>query len=345
MHHIKIDISKAQLHKLRKGHRVRVKHGTGFNLIVNPSTYSIITKSFKKNKGANIALDEEEIKANIDLSNQLDDDENNRNVVDDEDDDDMGLGRLYGSGIFGRDFDRSVENTIGRRNKKELYKTAEMYKVPLQVAMNAGIATGAAALTAVQPELAPFIAPAAYGAATYLTDYIEHPSKYQSRANVKDVRGLAKNVIQSKANEEINRRLGTNYDYMNRAGLDNLYSNEISAALSEEGFRRKSTSDLFGNPYMSGRGFSTSIQERQDKYMERAHQPIRIYGRGMNIHDGSGFEQVPAMRSQPFSANFQFQHTLPHPIMGGGLYPHGSGLYAGRGFRDGRPNYGNGLYA
>lgn len=337
MHHITIDISGAQLKKLRKGHRVRVKRGSGFNLLVKPDTYSIITKSFQKDRGANIALDEDEIEANLELSKELMNKENNRDVIDDDD----SMGGIVGMGIFGHEFDRKVEETIGKRNKKELYKTAQMYKVPLQVAVNTGIATGAAALSAVQPELAPFIAPAAYGAATYLTDYIEHPSRYQSKPKMKEVRGLAKNMIQAKANEELNRRLGTNFDYMNMAGLDNYYSNELGAALSEEGFRRKSDMDWY--PYTRGRGFS--IQEQPDKYIERMHQPVRMYGRGMSIHKNMSLDKNPATKSQPYGANFQFRHTLPHPIMGGGLYPQGSGLYAGRGYADGRPNYGNGLYA
>lgn len=68
MHLISFDASPGQLSKLRNGHNVRIKKGTGFNLIVNPSNYSLITKSFGKNKGVQIKLSEEEINTNRSLT-------------------------------------------------------------------------------------------------------------------------------------------------------------------------------------------------------------------------------------------------------------------------------------
>jgi hypothetical protein len=54
MHTISIDASPAQLRKLRKGIKVRVKKGTGFNLIVHPETYNRVSRAFAKNKGLDI---------------------------------------------------------------------------------------------------------------------------------------------------------------------------------------------------------------------------------------------------------------------------------------------------
>jgi hypothetical protein len=53
-----------------KGHRVRIKKGTGFNLIVHPERYSIVSRAFAKNKGSEVQLTPEEIQAN-----QYDDDD------------------------------------------------------------------------------------------------------------------------------------------------------------------------------------------------------------------------------------------------------------------------------
>jgi hypothetical protein len=64
MHVISINGSNAQKSKLRNGHKVRVKHGSGFNVIVNPSTYHIISRAFLKNKGVTMQLSPEELAMN-----------------------------------------------------------------------------------------------------------------------------------------------------------------------------------------------------------------------------------------------------------------------------------------
>ena len=64
MHTISIDASPSQLRKLRKGMKVRVKKGTGFNIIVHPTTYNRVTRAFSKNKGLELELSQEEIQHN-----------------------------------------------------------------------------------------------------------------------------------------------------------------------------------------------------------------------------------------------------------------------------------------
>jgi hypothetical protein len=64
MHKIQIDASPHQLRKLRKGHPVRVKKGEGFELLVHPNTYNIVSRSFNKGKGSQIQLSPEEIEMN-----------------------------------------------------------------------------------------------------------------------------------------------------------------------------------------------------------------------------------------------------------------------------------------
>lgn len=62
-----ISASDKQLSKLRNGHRVRIMPaiaGEGVNLIVDPSRYDQITKTFAKGKGTTISLTPEELSAN-----------------------------------------------------------------------------------------------------------------------------------------------------------------------------------------------------------------------------------------------------------------------------------------
>jgi hypothetical protein len=64
MYKLEVDISKAQMKNLHKGKKVRVKKGTGFELLVNPTTYNITSKAFRKNKGSEIQLTPEELEMN-----------------------------------------------------------------------------------------------------------------------------------------------------------------------------------------------------------------------------------------------------------------------------------------
>ena len=63
-HVISIQGSQAQKSKLRNGHKVRIKHGAGFNVIVNPSTYNLVSRAFLKNKGISLQLSPDELEMN-----------------------------------------------------------------------------------------------------------------------------------------------------------------------------------------------------------------------------------------------------------------------------------------
>lgn len=64
MHVITIAGSEHQKSRLRNGHKVRVKHGSGFNVIVSPNTYHLVSRAFNKNKGTTLQLSPEEIAVN-----------------------------------------------------------------------------------------------------------------------------------------------------------------------------------------------------------------------------------------------------------------------------------------
>jgi len=68
MHLISFDASNRQLNKLRKGLPTRIKRGTGFNLIVNPNNYHLVSRAFGKNKGVELKLTPEELDFNAEVS-------------------------------------------------------------------------------------------------------------------------------------------------------------------------------------------------------------------------------------------------------------------------------------
>jgi len=64
---VRIKASPKQLSKLRNGHKVKIApamSGEGFNLLIDPSKFNHITKSFNKGKGSMVQLSPEEIRVN-----------------------------------------------------------------------------------------------------------------------------------------------------------------------------------------------------------------------------------------------------------------------------------------
>lgn len=309
MHVISIDASKGQLSKLRNGHPVRIRQGSGFNVIVHPETYDLVTRAFSKNKGVQIALSPEEIQANR-QSEQV----------------------IEGQGIFGPQFDKKVEQTIGRKGKKKVYGFARDVLNPIaKTAIMAGMATGATALSAAQPEFAPVIVPVAAGMTDFMIDYLDKPSDFYDKPKTglkaKQAKTLVQQFGKAKASEMMNERFGTNYDYMSRAGLEQAMADKLNSKLISESVSSRyaippSQTSLNARPITRGEGLGLGLA--------RKPHSIQMAGRGTSIAVSS----PPALESQPLGANYHMKFFLPpqYQINGNGLYPmSGNGLYAGKG--------------
>ena len=335
-----IDASPKQLSKLRNGHAVRIKKGTGFNLLVHPETYSIVSRAFAKSKGAEISLSPEEIEMNRQLSP-----EQHQQLRETQPE-------MAGQGIFGRKFDRKMEKVLGKKLQKKVYGELRKSLPAIQAGVDTAITTGATALSAAYPELAPFIMPASEVAGNYLNDYLENPSDYQparrgkksGRTGVRSApeRSMMEKMAKAKMTGEMNRRMGTNYDYMNRAGLEKAMAEQLSSRMrtdsiasrfggmnSQMPISRSLTAAQaaepepmpsfdYGSYYGSGSGLGAGL-------IKTARREIgSIRGRGSMIYGDASPHYPPALRSQPFSANFQMQHFLPVQYQG---LNSGSGLY------------------
>ena len=68
MHLISFDASPRQVSKLRNGHPVRIKRGSGFNVVVNPGNYNLVSRAFRNNKGVQLKLSPEELDVNNTMS-------------------------------------------------------------------------------------------------------------------------------------------------------------------------------------------------------------------------------------------------------------------------------------
>lgn len=324
MEKVKIQISPRQMSKLRNGHKVRVKkpkiEGEGFNVIVSPENFSLITKSFTRNKGSEIVLSADEILANKEQAPMME-----------------------GEGIFGKKFDKRVEKTLGKRGKKRAYEYAREVLNPLaKGALTAGLTAGATALGAVQPELIPFLAPSV-PALTYMAyDYLDNPSAYQSRDNLKKGKSFAKKYAEQQALDRLNQELGTNMGNLSKASLGKALENKASQQLNNasiqaqqtllnrldqglENFTTLSPQDkellkgtsyewMIGSGLYSGRGLGAGLYSGSGL---GAGLGAGLYASnrrgGAIIGNNGGFvrHRPQALQSQPNSANFQFRYTLP----------------------------------
>lgn len=302
---VEIGASPKQLSKLRNGHRVRVKptmEGKGVCVVVNPENYDLITRTFSRNKGLEISLSPEEILANQSVA-----------------------GEMEGKGIFGKKFDRFVRKVVGKRAQKQLYDTAREFLPLAQAGLTAGLTTAGTALGAVQPELIPFIPAGVAGLSALGSDYLANPSSYQSNAGgsrARKARDIAGRMIQDRALQEINTATGANLGALDRASIQSAIANKALSELNKSAVQQKQSLDQYygnmfdgieGNGLYAGKGLGLGMRK-----MSRTGGAVGLNG---------GMVQPalpPALRSQPFGANFQFQHTLPPAYQ---KFSKGSGLY------------------
>jgi hypothetical protein len=259
-------------------------------MVVNPENYSIISRTFSKGKGGEIALGADELMANRNLSP-----EDHKRMSDE-------MGVVSGSGIFGKAFDRAVGKLIGKNARREIYKRAEEYKPLIKGGITTGLTAGAASLGAMNPALIPYLPMAVGGLSSLAYDYLDRPSYYQGDSAKKG----AKRYANDKALEMLNEELGTNMGNMSRAGVESAMLNKLQAQQAEEAYKR----DILGyGLYASGSGLGLGMCGGA-MYGGRV-RPMSRTGGNVGLNAGMVNKMPPALQSQPYGANFQFQHTLP----------------------------------
>ena len=68
MKRISVDATPKQISRLRNGHSVRLKKGTGLILLVHPGRFDVMSKTFQRGKARTVALSPEELLANMKVS-------------------------------------------------------------------------------------------------------------------------------------------------------------------------------------------------------------------------------------------------------------------------------------
>jgi len=310
MHVISIAASPGQLSKLRRGHKVRIKQGEGFNLVVHPSRYNIVSRAFRAGKGTEIALSPEEQQVNTSYSQSPEFASQIHTMSEDAGAEPVAEGK----GIFGSAGDKAMKK-LGVR--KMAYQMGDYAKPALKAGIASALAAGGTALGAVQPELIPFIPGGAMGASMLVNSYLDNPSRFQGKSgsnHAHAARSSAQQAVHNELNDQLNSQLGTNYGYMGKAGLDNAVANMQAAQIIQSGVDARSMQPAHKYDPLLGYGIHSK------------HSGIVGRGAGM-VGYGSSFHP-PALASQPFAANFQFQHFLPVQYQ---RFNSGAGLYAGHG--------------
>jgi len=310
-HVIHIKASPKQLAKLRKGHRVRISpamEGEGFNLIVDPSRYDTLSRTFNRGKGMQIQLTPQEIVANQEAP-------------------------MEGTGIFGKRFDRFLEK---RGLRDAAYKIGDKLKPAFKSAVMGGIAAGTAGLAGLSTfgsggtmaPLAAYLPAAGAGAAYLANDYIDNPDKYHNMytSNVGGTRNphaaasLAGQVAENYALKKLNEETGSNYGNLSSAAIANAMAHKARAAMNDTSVGKQLSqfpNSIDDNPYAPRSRFSRSLGYGLHR---KSKGEIGIHSSFVS----SQSHLPPALLSQPFSANFQFQHTLPPAYQ---KFSKGSGMY------------------
>lgn len=257
MHLLPIEISSRQAGKLRKGHPVRIKKGSGMNLIVSPGNYRLASKAFAKNKGLEIKLSPEEIEMN-----------------------------------------RSLTPEQHNQLRKEA-STLDMFKeLPFS---GKGLFAGGDIMDKVIEKLAD----------KGLDKLIDVGGKWASK---KLGVGLYAGARGSGLEEELNQKLGTNHGYLKRATLGSSRANDELGEYSTHSFgSKRSVSPIktYWNTVNEPPSRGTGIKHHRMTSM--VHPGRRstgmVVGRG-TLHSDDDF-LPPALRSQPYGANFHLQFQLP----------------------------------
>lgn len=300
VHSVMVKVSPKQMSKLRNGHKVRVKppemEGEGICLVVHPENYQLLSRTFRKGKGAEITLSPDEIVSNKEA-----------------------VEAVEGKGIFGKKFDRGVKKVIGKKATKELYSELGNYLPLAQAGLIGGLTTAGTALGVVQPELIPFIAPGVAALSTMGSNYLANPSKYQGGKSST----LAKEYAKDLALQKLNTELGTNMGNLSTASIQKAVADKASAEIAKIQMEARQQA-LRMNPAeyddsldgILGSGLGTGLYTGRQR-MTKSGGAVGLNGGFMNL-------QPPALRSQPYSANFHFQSTLPPAYQ---KFSKGSGLY------------------
>jgi hypothetical protein len=307
MHLISFSASPRQISKLRNGHKVRIKKGTGFNLVVNPQNYHLVSRAFTKNKGLDIQLSPDELKVNSEMSPEQHDELAEAM--------EGASPSMEGSGLF-----KKVPYSEGGALFKFLgSKKAKAVRRALKPA-------GRAFKNYAQDELHNQLAQAHMAGADYVPDNPNAQMGYNLMAQAgHNAIGYNRPVYGQAPPQQYHTMPYGARGYGLGAGLSGYDALRASNMATAEANHRLAK---YHNETVHGQIAQPTIRRYWDEPLEppsRGSGIIQMQGRGTLL---SGHLPV-ALQSQPFGANFHMQFFLPpeYRKFNDGTNMEGRGLY------------------
>ena len=357
---VKFSASKKQLSKLRNGHKVRIKppiEGKGICMIVDAGKFSNISRSFGRGKGVELALSPEEILQNQQARGQMEGD----GIFDDVGKAISKGAKAVGKVIvpIGKEAGRAGLKALSK-GADTLIDAGVDYAPEL---LSGALSAGAMALG--QPELVPGAMAVGNIAGKQLGklagreakkqkdklvergDKALAPKKKKSTTNIGTTnvpaRAYMPNNLQGQeiydnALRGMNDVMGTNYGYMGRAGLAGLDYLQLQALADQARQAQMNVPTSITQPDRSAFNSNMLGNRGSMRWIGGSGEGLYAGKQGRGMYAGRGFRasggQVggkaqrvlpPALQSQPYSSNFQFQHTLPPQFQH--IHKSGQGIY------------------
>jgi hypothetical protein len=323
MHTITIDASPKQLSKLRKGRPVRVKRGTGFNLIVHPETYKRVARTYDKDKGFQLSLSPQELEANeaIKVSPEFHTQLKETTPV-------------VGTGIFSK---TGLKAPKARTITEEIGQAVKDTKLGKTLNQNLNYLGRAGIANAIDDGLNSNI----------IKDQINARIKLPARNMSSGPKEGPMDYVEYLKNPE-----DTMYKLSSMIMGHGLHNRETgSIGLKGSMIHPYLPQAMQSQPYGINFQMQHFLSPQYHKYNSGTIEEGMI-GTGLHQHPDHVMTHLPpALQSQPTGANFMFRNFLPvqfqdihnanpHFIIGQGMHHKGSrGLYA-----SGRAPVGHGLY-
>jgi hypothetical protein len=357
MHLVGIDATSRQLSKLRNGHKVRVKQGTGFNLVVHPENYHLVHRAFNKGKATDIKLTPDEIEENENLSPESHEELKDASP----------MASMEGGSIFGK-MKKASKSKHGRMARKMAYemgadtahegiqrahakaseyagdneyahamigdyanratKHVEKNRLPMEQrggSIYKQIKKGLTGKTAksIYKHTKPLRQAAYEMGSEKLNDYIS-----QAQSGGMDMAGdnpYAQMMVQdygNKARSHVERNRAPQserymYGHGLGAGVGGMNAHDALRLASLANAQANHKLAQMHNASVHGQMTQPPIKRYWDDPLEPHSRGTGVRNNSMNFIRGKGTllpqDSVlhPALRSQPYGANFQFQHFLP----------------------------------
>lgn len=341
---VRFSASPKQLSRLRNGHKVRIKapiSGTGcYSCYIDAGKFSNVNRQIGRGKGVELVLSPEEILTNQQARGGME----GEGIFDD-------IGKAFkATGKVIKPYAKMVAKSALPALKQGAESLIDMGAEYAPQLLSGALSAGAMAIG--QPELVPGAmwlgdqAGKALGKAgkKALKKEVDKGFSKADRAlggrkaegnkgaSTSNQRASQSNSIEGqqlydRSLGQMNNALGTNMGYMGRAGLAGLDFITLQALADEARQRQMNRSTSLDTPDRSA--FSSNMVGNRGGMSWVGGSGEGLYagrGQGRGLYAGKGFrasggqiggkggrQLPPALQSQPYSANFQFQHTLPPP--------------------------------